>query len=192
MIRRPPRSTLFPYTTLFRSPEHHRGADDDLEVLPGVLPDVDDHDRRLVAEPEEEGQDDQHPEPEARDGDEENRQRPRDAVRDAVGPERAQDAHGEPDQPGDDEGEHADLGADRTAVQDQFRHGIAPEERSAEAAGADVHEPAAVLDGQGSAEPEVGHDPYAIRCRHPRVALHAEDGHERVARQGPEDYEEDE
>src|SRR5256885_12648310 len=24
MIRRPPRSTLFPYTTLFRSPCHHR------------------------------------------------------------------------------------------------------------------------------------------------------------------------
>src|SRR3712207_8622219 len=24
MIRRPPRSTLFPYTTLFRSPRHHR------------------------------------------------------------------------------------------------------------------------------------------------------------------------
>src|SRR3712207_8678501 len=26
MIRRPPRSTLFPYTTLFRSPEHGRGG----------------------------------------------------------------------------------------------------------------------------------------------------------------------
>src|SRR2546422_8561317 len=26
MIRRPPRSTLFPYTTLFRSPVHCRGA----------------------------------------------------------------------------------------------------------------------------------------------------------------------
>src|SRR5437868_10641517 len=26
MIRRPPRSTLFPYTTLFRPPEHHAGA----------------------------------------------------------------------------------------------------------------------------------------------------------------------
>src|SRR6266567_6953767 len=25
MIRRPPRSTLFPYTTLFRSPERHPG-----------------------------------------------------------------------------------------------------------------------------------------------------------------------
>src|SRR2546428_8959911 len=25
MIRRPPRSTLFPYTTLFRSPGRHRG-----------------------------------------------------------------------------------------------------------------------------------------------------------------------
>src|SRR5256886_5252394 len=25
MIRRPPRSTLFPYTTLFRSPHHRRG-----------------------------------------------------------------------------------------------------------------------------------------------------------------------
>src|SRR2546430_6859522 len=28
MIRRPPRSTLFPYTTLFRSREHHRGDAD--------------------------------------------------------------------------------------------------------------------------------------------------------------------
>src|SRR2546422_1152037 len=27
MIRRPPRSTLFPYTTLFRSPLRHRGAE---------------------------------------------------------------------------------------------------------------------------------------------------------------------
>src|SRR5260221_8840528 len=26
MIRRPPRSTLFPYTTLFRSPSHNRGG----------------------------------------------------------------------------------------------------------------------------------------------------------------------
>src|SRR5215204_1410574 len=37
MIRRPPRSTLFPYTTLFRSPWHHDrsvGTDDDLEVVP--------------------------------------------------------------------------------------------------------------------------------------------------------------
>src|SRR3712207_8136092 len=29
MIRRPPRSTLFPYTTLFRSPEQEAGADRD-------------------------------------------------------------------------------------------------------------------------------------------------------------------
>src|SRR3712207_7774406 len=28
MIRRPPRSTLFPYTTLFRSPEFGRGSGD--------------------------------------------------------------------------------------------------------------------------------------------------------------------
>src|SRR2546427_5420261 len=38
MIRRPPRSTLFPYTTLFRSPSPegsrrgHRGEDDDAGV----------------------------------------------------------------------------------------------------------------------------------------------------------------
>src|SRR3712207_9383044 len=32
MIRRPPRSTLFPYTTLFRSREqHHTGRTDELE-----------------------------------------------------------------------------------------------------------------------------------------------------------------
>src|SRR3712207_8764377 len=42
MIRRPPRSTLFPYTTLFRSPEHlhlserdARGLDPD-HNLPGL------------------------------------------------------------------------------------------------------------------------------------------------------------
>src|SRR2546427_4411812 len=39
MIRRPPRSTLFPYTTLFRSPFHERadrcrcGVEDDHPVL---------------------------------------------------------------------------------------------------------------------------------------------------------------
>src|SRR5260370_22645632 len=32
MIRRPPRSTLFPYTTLFRSAEHHAGGDVQLAV----------------------------------------------------------------------------------------------------------------------------------------------------------------
>src|SRR2546425_10643869 len=56
MIRRPPRSTLFPYTTLFRSlhagpavagPEHLREIVDSIEVfrlvarLPGEQPDVD-------------------------------------------------------------------------------------------------------------------------------------------------------
>src|SRR3712207_7725043 len=34
MIRRPPRSTLFPYTTLFRSEEGGRGADDEAHVVP--------------------------------------------------------------------------------------------------------------------------------------------------------------
>src|SRR3712207_7131620 len=38
MIRRPPRSTLFPYTTLFRSPRpewplHHRGRGDEYSPL---------------------------------------------------------------------------------------------------------------------------------------------------------------
>src|SRR2546425_11161701 len=38
MIRRPPRSTLFPYTTLFRSLPLHPGADGVLggDILPGV------------------------------------------------------------------------------------------------------------------------------------------------------------
>src|SRR3712207_7170670 len=37
MIRRPPRSTLFPYTTLFRSPRGARRADLQLVVGVGVL-----------------------------------------------------------------------------------------------------------------------------------------------------------
>src|SRR2546422_2160293 len=38
MIRRPPRSTLFPYTTLFRSPRDHRAAD---PAVPADRPVVD-------------------------------------------------------------------------------------------------------------------------------------------------------
>src|SRR2546422_8300605 len=41
MIRRPPRSTLFPYTTLFRSPGQRRGPD----VLQGAVR------RRLAGHP---------------------------------------------------------------------------------------------------------------------------------------------
>src|SRR2546425_4805042 len=39
MIRRPPRSTLFPYTTLFRSPEDLQDVDDKLReaALQGTL-----------------------------------------------------------------------------------------------------------------------------------------------------------
>src|SRR6266436_7014844 len=42
MIRRPPRSTLFPYTTLFRSRERHRDNDPALGTLhsgprPGIM-----------------------------------------------------------------------------------------------------------------------------------------------------------
>src|SRR2546422_4485259 len=33
MIRRPPRSTLFPYTTLFRSVRHHAGRDEGAAVV---------------------------------------------------------------------------------------------------------------------------------------------------------------
>src|SRR3712207_7345586 len=36
MIRRPPRSTLFPYTTLFRSPDGHVGSDTGTDA--GVRP----------------------------------------------------------------------------------------------------------------------------------------------------------
>src|SRR2546430_8953259 len=41
MIRRPPRSTLFPYTTLFRSADHHVGPDPDEGVEQAPLPEVD-------------------------------------------------------------------------------------------------------------------------------------------------------
>src|SRR3954463_8134279 len=38
MIRRPPRSTLFPYTTLFRSPLHPRPGARTTRSRPGALP----------------------------------------------------------------------------------------------------------------------------------------------------------
>src|SRR2546430_5901378 len=38
MIRRPPRSTLFPYTTLFRSPSRDQGSRSGERTLPGPPP----------------------------------------------------------------------------------------------------------------------------------------------------------
>src|SRR2546429_7153278 len=40
MIRRPPRSTLFPYTTLFRSPPEFAYAEQALLYVPRAMPDV--------------------------------------------------------------------------------------------------------------------------------------------------------
>src|SRR3989442_7317495 len=40
MIRRPPRSTLFPYTTLFRSEQFERRRVAGLQPLPGAHPQV--------------------------------------------------------------------------------------------------------------------------------------------------------
>src|SRR5438045_6733322 len=45
MIRRPPRSTLFPYTTLFRSKDwkvidHPFASDDPIVIVPAISPDV--------------------------------------------------------------------------------------------------------------------------------------------------------
>src|SRR5690349_23034344 len=45
MIRRPPRSTLFPYTTLFRSPGRHSGT-----VLPRLLVEPEPHHQPLSRE----------------------------------------------------------------------------------------------------------------------------------------------
>src|SRR2546427_2645305 len=61
MIRRPPRSTLFPYTTLFRSPldrlllfvgtlEHATGVDLLLEALPVLLQRSEEHTSELQSQ----------------------------------------------------------------------------------------------------------------------------------------------
>src|SRR3712207_8816343 len=52
MIRRPPRSTLFPYTTLFRSGDHGGGADprDSIELpLPHYVRSREGSDRNIAA-----------------------------------------------------------------------------------------------------------------------------------------------
>src|SRR3712207_8828949 len=48
MIRRPPRSTLFPYTTLFRSRPRHEPHQRRPPVVPGVAPGPDQPEGRLV------------------------------------------------------------------------------------------------------------------------------------------------
>src|SRR3989475_11626110 len=51
MIRRPPRSTLFPYTTLFRSPRHGRPAFDQALARRDPEPAPPQHRFRLALEP---------------------------------------------------------------------------------------------------------------------------------------------
>src|SRR3712207_8717601 len=68
MIRRPPRSTLFPYTTLFRSGDHVErrpvDADDrDVAPLPGDVDAPLDHRRRAGLEEEALAEDRVHPRP---------------------------------------------------------------------------------------------------------------------------------
>src|SRR2546422_8632251 len=50
MIRRPPRSTLFPYTTLFRSDGQNRKPDDEYLIRSGFLTGIHDKDGNLVGE----------------------------------------------------------------------------------------------------------------------------------------------
>src|SRR2546430_5958559 len=50
MIRRPPRSTLFPYTTLFRSPEGDALRIDDASPLSEIPKELDPFGRRFVVE----------------------------------------------------------------------------------------------------------------------------------------------
>ena len=76
-------------------------------------------------------------------------------------------------------------------MQDEIGDGVTPEERLAELARGDVAEPVHVLHGEGVGEPQIVHDAHAILFRHSRVALHPEDGHERIAGQDAQDDEDD-
>src|SRR5438034_5953952 len=172
--------------------ENDGGSDHDLEVLPWRLPEVDDDDGRLVAEPEEEGEHDEHAEPEAGNGDEQDGRRAGHVVGPAVGLDRAHDAHGEADEPRHDEGEDTDLRADRPAVQDKLGHGVASEEGLAQLPRDDVMEPVEVLDGKRIGQTEVVHDADTVGRRHLRDALYAEDGHEGIAGEDAQNDEDDE
>src|SRR2546421_6311629 len=51
MIRRPPRSTLFPYTTLFRSNPHHPRDDSERYIYPAISSPRQPHQRHYSAIP---------------------------------------------------------------------------------------------------------------------------------------------
>ena len=159
--------------------------------FPRVLPQVHDDERGLVVEPEQGRQDDQHAEPEARDRQEQNRERAGHVVGQFVRAQRADDADGQPDQPRDDHRQETDLRAERPAVQDELRDFVATEERPAQAAAGDVAHPARVLHGQRVAEPEVLHDPGAIGGRELGEAFQPEHGDQRIAGQDSQHHEDD-
>src|SRR5262244_1501301 len=79
--------------------QHDGRPDHDLEILPGRLPELHDEDGRLVAEPEEQPENDEHAQPEPRNSDEEDGQRAGHVVGQGIGPDRAHDPYGEADEP---------------------------------------------------------------------------------------------
>jgi hypothetical protein len=81
--------------------QNHGRPNDQLEVRPRVFPDMDDGQWRLIVKPEQQGQHDEHAEPETWDGQKENGHHTRSSVHEAIRPQRADHPHRQPHEPGD-------------------------------------------------------------------------------------------
>ena len=169
--------------------QHDRRADDDLKIVPRIGEQRGAGHRGAIAEPEQAGQDDQHAEPETRDREEQDREKARDVVAEAVGPKRADDRHRDPDDPRQDDRDQRDLGGQRTAPQQHVGDALGAEKGAAEVAAHDVAEPMEVLHDEWIAETEIGHVAGALGLGQLGEALGAKNRDKRIPRQDPQDGE---
>src|SRR6185312_12652588 len=166
-----------------------RRSDDDLQVGDRI-----DHqryvgERRAVAEPEQQTEHDQHADPEAGHGQEQDAEEARDIVAEAVGAQRADDGDGNADDPRQYHRERGDLGGERSAPQQHVGDAFGTEERPAEIAVEDVADPASVLHNQRIAEAQLLHVAGALLDGEFGQAFRPEDGDEGIARQDTQHHE---
>ncbi len=169
--------------------EHDRRADHQLQVGHGIGEQGRAGHRRPVAEPEQQGEHDQHAHPEARHRQEQDADEARQAVGDAVGPERAHDRHRDADHPRQYHRDQGDLGGQRTAPQDHVGNAFGAKERAAEIAAQDILHPGQVLHPERVAQTELRHVVGAILVAELGEAFRPEDRDQRIAGQDAHHHE---
>ena len=150
------------YVRRRRQSQHDGGTQDDLQVLDGVVPQVDNSQRGGPTPHQQEQQHRERRQPETGDGQKQHCEKSGQVIRHGILMQGRQDPNRHADGPRQDYRQYRDLYRDRPPSLDQVRNGVAPPEGDAQLSGGDVLQPVGVLDYQWVAEAQIRLDLGAI------------------------------